>query len=78
MNKDGEAVSYNSDEACKFCISGAYQRQGITDVAKWERLKDLIYLHYRERNYHFQIPGFNDDPRVTYQEMVTLVREAGL
>jgi hypothetical protein len=80
LDKNNFFVPVESTEACKFCLAGAvykiYDRK-LRIVIK-DRLNAAIEKYNKEFLSKGSVIGFNDDPKTTHQDVLEVVKMAGV
>lgn len=73
LNASGRSVSYTDDAAVRFCVEGAIMRAvrllkltGPAAAAPFRKLQEVIG----------DVPGWNDAPERTHEEVVAALRTA--
>ena len=74
--EDGEPVCSRSPRAVSWCIAGAITK--CYPDAEYPRMHSIIFNILQKRNVELGIGGFNDDPRTTHDQVVALLKEAGI
>lgn len=74
---NGFVTDIYSVDAYSFCITGAFRKVNCHNE-KWKPFKRLIISKYPERINIDIVPSFNDHPDTTFEEVVELIKEAGL
>ena len=68
-DRNGREVRFSSETAFSFCINGACKRCGA------DRMKLLPIIKTRGFN---NVIRFNDHPETTYEDVLSVLQEAGL
>ncbi len=77
LDKDGDMVIATSEEACRWCPSGAIRKVygfGQSELDAEMKLLEAISKHGDHRS----IPRWNDDPNRMHYEVLAIVKEAGI
>lgn len=75
MDPTGNDVDIASKDACRWCLMGAIE---LLYPDQFVEKCDAITACLRARGWIDGIIGYNDEPTRTYDEIMDLVREAGV
>jgi hypothetical protein len=79
--KEGDACHPNCPEASCFCLIGAATRcyPGLERASVHESLRKVIKSLYPDAAGHWDgIPGFNDDPSISFDDVIRVAKLAGV
>jgi len=72
---EGHPVETYHPDACSFCLVGAVL---VCGPSSSERNTIMKALYQALTGSYGEVPKFNDDPETTFEDIVSLVKEAGL
>lgn len=79
----GNSVPFDSPDACKWCLSGAFckvygKHNANIFNSKFMKMVEVVKGRFPGNLNFGLITNFNDDRKTTFNDIVNIVREAGL